>query len=111
MAPEDRVDLLAARTAGLEEIPELLISGSEDLLRSLIENPAFDETHLCLLLERKDLSGLLLEEISKRHPFLELDDPVDNDQLLVGNILDTGMVLQYSPQLLHHVTSGPRSRF
>jgi len=66
MAPEDRVDLLAARTAGLEEIPELLISGSEDLLRSLIENPAFDETHLCLLLERKDLSGLLLEEISKR---------------------------------------------
>src|SRR5580700_9367425 len=66
MAPEDRVDLLAARTAGLEAIPELLASGGEDLLRCLIDNPAFDETHLCLLLERKDLSGLLLEEISKR---------------------------------------------
>jgi len=32
----------------------------------LIDNPAFDETHVCLLLERNDLSGLLLEEISKR---------------------------------------------
>jgi hypothetical protein len=32
----------------------------------LIDNPAFDETHVCLLLERKDLSGLLLEEINKR---------------------------------------------
>ena len=32
----------------------------------MIDNPAFDETHVCLLLERKDLSGLLLEEISKR---------------------------------------------
>ena len=39
---------------------------AEEVLRSLIDNPAFDETHVCLLLERKDLSGLLLEEISKR---------------------------------------------
>src|SRR5271168_3358559 len=66
MALEDRTDTQAARTAAAEAIPELLASGGEDLLRSLIDNPAFDETHLCLLLERKDLSGLLLEEISKR---------------------------------------------
>ena len=52
--------------APIEAILELLSSGSDDVLRSLIENPAFDETHVCLLLERKDLSGLLLEEISKR---------------------------------------------
>jgi hypothetical protein len=44
----------------------LLASGNEGFLRALIDNPAFDETHICLLLERKDLSGLLLEEISKR---------------------------------------------
>jgi hypothetical protein len=66
MALEDRNDVRAARTAALEAIPVLLASGSEDVLRSLIDNPAFDETHVCLLLERKDLSGLLLEEIGKR---------------------------------------------
>ena len=42
----------------VEEIPALLAAGSEEVLRSLIDNPAFDETHVCLLLERKDLSGL-----------------------------------------------------
>jgi hypothetical protein len=66
MVLEDRADAQAARTAAREDIPQLLASGSEDTLRSLIDNPAFDETHVCLLLERKDLSGLLLEEISKR---------------------------------------------
>jgi hypothetical protein len=66
MALEDRAEAQAARTAAHEAIPALLASSSEDVLRDLIDNPAFDETHVCLLLERKDLTGLLLEEISKR---------------------------------------------
>ena len=66
MGPEEHIDAKAARTAAVEAVPVLIVSGSEDVLRSLIDNPAFDETHVCLLLERKDLSGLLLEEISKR---------------------------------------------
>jgi hypothetical protein len=66
MAPEGPSSAQSARTAAVEEIPTLLATGNEDVLRALIENPAFDETHVCLLLERKDLSGLLLEEISKR---------------------------------------------
>jgi hypothetical protein len=66
MAPEEHIDDQAAHAATREDIPVLLASASEDVLRSLIDNPAFDETHMCLLLERKDLSGLLLEEISKR---------------------------------------------
>jgi hypothetical protein len=66
MESEVHVDSRAARTAAADEIPALLASGNESVLRSLIDNPAFDETHVCLLLERKDLSGLLLEEISKR---------------------------------------------
>jgi pimeloyl-ACP methyl ester carboxylesterase len=66
MAHEDRTDAQAARAAAVEAILGLLTSGSEDVLRSLIDNPAFDEMHVCSLLERKDLSGLLLEEISKR---------------------------------------------
>jgi hypothetical protein len=66
MVPDERTDARASRAAAREDIPELLASASEDDLRSLIDNPLFDETHVCLLLERKDLSGLLLEEISKR---------------------------------------------
>lgn len=66
MVPEELPEAQAARTAAGETIAALLDSPSEDVLRSLIDNPAFDETHLCFLLERKDLSGLLLEEISKR---------------------------------------------
>lgn len=66
MAPEVPTAARAARVAAIEEIPILLASGNEEVLRGLIENPSFDETHICLLLERKDLSGLLLEEIGKR---------------------------------------------
>jgi hypothetical protein len=66
MAPEELTGINAAVAATDEAIPGLVTSGNEDVLRALIDNPAFDETHVCLLLERKDLSGLLLEEISKR---------------------------------------------
>ena len=57
MAPENRIDAQAALTAAVETVPVLVASASEEVLRSLIDNPAFDETHVCLLLERKDLSG------------------------------------------------------
>ena len=66
MALEEHVDAQAAVTAARAAIPALMASRDECVLRSLLENSAFDETHLCLLLERKDLSGLLLQEISKR---------------------------------------------
>lgn len=66
MASDRDIPEPAALSATVEEIPALLASGNEEFLRVLIDNPAFDETHVCLLLERKDLSGLLLEEISKR---------------------------------------------
>ena len=54
-----------ARTAAPEAIPALVASANENILHALIENPAFDETHICLLLERKDLPGSLLGEIAK----------------------------------------------
>jgi hypothetical protein len=66
MALEEHLDAQAAFTAPRETIPTLMASSDEGVLRSLLDNPVFDETHVCLLLERKDLSGLLLEEISKR---------------------------------------------
>jgi hypothetical protein len=66
MASEPSTDVQTARTASAEAILLLLASANQEVLHSLIDNPAFDETHVCLLLERKDLSPLLLEEISKR---------------------------------------------
>jgi hypothetical protein len=66
MEPEDHPSPQEARTAALEDIPRLLLSCGEESLRFLIDNPYFDETHVCLLLERKDLSGSLVEEIAKR---------------------------------------------
>jgi len=66
MAPEENSRIEDARTAASESIPALLASADEKVLRALIENPSLDETHLCLLLERKDLPGTLLDAIAKR---------------------------------------------
>ncbi|MGH9678361.1 MAG: hypothetical protein ACRD4Y_00260, partial [Candidatus Acidiferrales bacterium] len=66
MAPEDRIVDEAPRDAAVEEIPRLLLSSSEETLLCLIENPSFDESHVCLLLERKDLSATVLGAIASR---------------------------------------------
>ena len=66
MASEDHTSEEFARSAALKDIPQLLLSSNEDALRLLIDNPSFDETHVCLLLERKNLSGAVMEEIAKR---------------------------------------------
>jgi hypothetical protein len=66
MAPDESSAPETARTAARESIPVLLSSANENILRALIDNPAFDETHVCLLLERRELSGALLDEIAKR---------------------------------------------
>jgi hypothetical protein len=66
MPRESNLDVAFASTAGPGDIPTLLSSPNESVLRALIENSSLDETHVCLLLERKDLPGTLLEEIAKR---------------------------------------------
>src|SRR5437899_837586 len=60
-----------ARSATGEEIATLLHHPSADVLLALLDNPALDESHLCLLLERKDLPGEVLEEVGKRRPLLK----------------------------------------
>ncbi len=60
-----------ARTAGADEILTLLHDSRPDVLLALLDNPAFDEAHLCLLLERKELSGEFLEEVARRKAFLK----------------------------------------
>lgn len=60
-----------ASAANGDELALLLHHPSSEVLRALLENPALDESHLCLLLERKNLPGELLEEIAKRKAFLK----------------------------------------
>lgn len=60
----DKIDRLAAQSATQEEIVLLLHDNSEEVLLGLLENPQFEEGHLCLLLGRKELSTTLLEAVA-----------------------------------------------
>src|SRR5436309_8493489 len=54
-----------------EELAGLVHHPSADVLLALLENPALDETQVCLLLERKELPGEILEEIARRKALLK----------------------------------------
>jgi hypothetical protein len=60
-----------ALVAAGEELAALLHHPSADVLMALLNNPALDETKLCLLLERKDLPGEILEEVGRRKHLLK----------------------------------------
>ena len=60
-----------ALTAAGAELSALLHHPSADVLLALLDNPALDESQLCLLLERKDLPGEILEEVGRRKPLLK----------------------------------------
>ncbi|HXN93846.1 MAG TPA: hypothetical protein VN879_05055, partial [Candidatus Acidoferrales bacterium] len=54
-----------------EELAVLLHHPSADVLLALLDNPVLDETHVCLLLERKNLPGEILEEVARRKLLLK----------------------------------------
>jgi hypothetical protein len=60
-----------AKFATSEELAALLHHHAGDVLLALLDNPALDETQLCLLLDRKDLPAAVLEEIGRRKPLLK----------------------------------------
>ena len=60
-----------ALVATSDELSALLHHPAADVLLALLDNPALDESHLCLLLERKDLPAEILEEVGKRKPLLK----------------------------------------
>ncbi len=64
-------DLQLARTASGDELSKLVYHPDPAVLSTLLENPAFDDTTVCLLLARKDLPAGLLEEIGSRKPLLK----------------------------------------
>jgi len=65
---EDRERALGATG---EELAVLLHHASAEMLLALLDNPSLDETQVCLLLERKDLPGEILEEVARRKPLLK----------------------------------------
>jgi hypothetical protein len=60
-----------ARTATGEDLNALIYHAVPAVLPALLENPAFDENNVTLLLSRKDLPGEVLEEIARRKTFLK----------------------------------------
>jgi len=60
-----------ARLAAGEELKSLLYHPSPDVLFAVLENPALDETHLALLLSRKDLPAEIIENVATRKAFLK----------------------------------------
>lgn len=60
-----------ARTATGEELNALVYHPSPAVLSAVLDNPAFDETKLGLLLARKDIPAEILEEIGARKALLK----------------------------------------
>src|SRR5712671_825169 len=70
MSGEESVRERALAATG-EELLALLHHPAADVLLALLDNPALDETHVCLLLGRKDLPGEVLEEVARRKALLK----------------------------------------
>ena len=60
-----------ALTAAGDDLIALLHHPATDVLLLLLDNPALDESKLCLLLERKNLPGEVIEEIARRKPLMK----------------------------------------
>jgi hypothetical protein len=60
-----------ARSGAGDSVTELLYHRAPEVLFALLQNPSFDEQHVCLLLARKDISAELLEEIASRKHLLK----------------------------------------
>ena len=54
-----------------DELATLLHHHAADVLMALLDNPFMDETHLCLLLDRKDLPVEILEQVARRKALLK----------------------------------------
>ena len=68
---ERDADRKQAITASGDDLTTLIHHHATDVLLALLENPALDETQLCVLLDRKDLPAEVLEEVGKRKNLLK----------------------------------------
>jgi predicted regulator of amino acid metabolism with ACT domain len=70
MAATDKNRERATLASG-DELTALVHHHDVDVLLALLDNPSLEETQLCILLERKDLPGEVLEEVARRKPLLK----------------------------------------
>lgn len=70
MAEYER-DVQRARVASGDDLNALIYHAVPAVLLALLDNPAFDETKLTLLLSRKDLPAEFLEEVGRRKALLK----------------------------------------
>lgn len=70
MAGTDK-NLDRALMASGDELTALLHHPDADVLLALLDNPALEETQLCILLERKNLPAEILEEVAGRKKLLK----------------------------------------
>ncbi|MGB2624147.1 MAG: hypothetical protein WA857_13735 [Candidatus Acidiferrum sp.] len=64
-------NLERAMAASGDELTALLHHADAEVLLALLDNPALEETQVCILLERKNLAAEILEEIARRKPLLK----------------------------------------
>jgi len=64
-------DRQQALTATGDDLATLVHHHSTEVLLALLDNPALDETQLCLLLDRNDLPPEILAEVGKRKSLLK----------------------------------------
>ncbi len=95
-----------ARIATGEELAALLHHPSADVLLALLDNPALDETQLCMLLERKDLPGEILEEVARRKLLRDLY-LMDLVQITLSPTVPTELKLNAEDQLLGRLPQLP----
>jgi hypothetical protein len=60
-----------ALVASGDELTALLHHADAGVLLALLDNPSLEETQLCMLLERKNLPGEVLEEVARRKQLLK----------------------------------------
>jgi hypothetical protein len=70
MASVDK-DRDRALAASGDELAALLHHPDGGVLLALLDNPSLDEAQLCMILERKNLPGEILEEVARRKPLLK----------------------------------------
>lgn len=63
-------DKTPARSPVAGDFAALLLSATQQTLETLLHDPHLEESHLCLLLERKDLSTTILERIAGNKDWL-----------------------------------------
>jgi predicted regulator of amino acid metabolism with ACT domain len=60
-----------ASTVTGDELSAVLYHTEADVLLALLDNPALDESHVCVLLQRKDVPTEILEEVARRKPLIK----------------------------------------